>query len=226
MQARAIPNSWLEERSRIRGEILRAIERDDCTIRVGHYRNFSLIPALHEFVFSPDYSGLNLGLLYEDGSKSAGFQLGLCAPIDLNPDEEYSTLNVGLMTRRHVEVDFVIDCYATRNIVLSRDDVSDEEVEALAYDQSVSLLYDAKEFGALKINLLHSGYIPTVVGFYRALSRIIWETSDRVQRRSLLIYPHFFHPVTGVPAEPTRHKFSHQSRGAKLENYIIGEVWG
>jgi hypothetical protein len=107
-----------------------------------------------------------LRIMYVDGSESEPFQFYGAAAID----GVSASLKYGLMSMRHTELDEDVDGYIFRNRMISLQRTLAETEKDCAV-QTTQFIANLTSCGINGIELIHTGFEPAVIGFYRAVSR-------------------------------------------------------
>jgi hypothetical protein len=116
-------------------------------------------------------SNAHVCAIYADDSR--GERFSLCCLLQRNKAYEpalrkVSPLRAALMSMRHYDLDARVDM-----TWLSNRDIaslpSQAEVEKFSYRQTRLQLQQGMCLGPLKLHLYHTGYLPAVIGFYRAV---------------------------------------------------------
>jgi hypothetical protein len=106
-----------------------------------------------------------LRVLYADGSEAAPF---LLQPPRVQAEARGRTLRVGLMSMRHTEVDLDVDGYWFRNRMVSTTRTL-AETDAFCAAATAARLDAVAAAGVGRIEVVHTGFEPAVVGFYRGV---------------------------------------------------------
>jgi hypothetical protein len=106
-----------------------------------------------------------LGIFYVDGSLAQPFPLQR-PRVDRNADGR--TLRVGLMSMRHTEIDTRVDGYWFRNRLVSTTRTL-AETDAFCAAVTEARLTALNTAGIDRIELVHTGFEPAAIGFYRGV---------------------------------------------------------
>lgn len=218
MPIQNIPKHWVEERKRLRNEILDALHTGT-PVNLSRPKHSITAPVLRELSFDSSVAGRKLSIVFLDGTKSPPFQFGLLAKLLVPPDiGTLPRIRLGLMSFRHPELDYLIDCYVTRNLeIVEQASMADEE--AISYRNAVVLLSDAGLNEGAHIEVYHTGLEPMVVGFYRGVAEVLCARQRTKLPRTLVVTPHLYN------GKPIKEQLGPDSPGAKAENYIACEPW-
>jgi hypothetical protein len=110
-------------------------------------------------------STVGLGILYVDGSSAQPFPLQ-CPSADGHARGQ--TLRVGLMSMRHTELDLRVDGYWFRNRLVSTTRTL-AETDAFCAAATEARLTELTAAGIDRIELVHTGFEPAAIGFYRGV---------------------------------------------------------
>jgi hypothetical protein len=210
----AIPKGWLARKQELLSLIERQLEnRDIATINLTPFTHSDITLALWEAVHAERYVNKKLSLCFEDGSIAPNFPLG-CLQSNAVPQSSTRTLRIGLMSFRHPELDYLVDLYVVTNRDLA-ELISMEEQERLSFEKSLELLTDAALSDGAVLEIYHTGFEPIVVGFYRALVKVLKSKSVR----NLTVVTKLFAVKRGESP------YTKESPGAKPADYLTGAVW-
>ncbi|AHH98603.1 hypothetical protein KALB_5241 [Kutzneria albida DSM 43870] len=109
--------------------------------------------------------GYGLRLMYVDGSEAEPFSL--IAPVQRARRAE-RTIRVGLMSMRHTELDAAVDGYWFRNRLVSTSRTL-AETDRFCTATTITKLHELYQAGIGRVELVHTGFEPAVIGFYRGL---------------------------------------------------------
>lgn len=138
--------------------------------------------ALNEIVYIrkiPGEEQKRLRIEYNDGSLGKPIPIhALVLPENKNEKEkeknwgswqpkENRHLHIGTLSLRHVDYDPFVDFYLIRD--KETRNLSQGDIDALAYDRMLSLLGDSKLQSEFYITIFQAGLEPLAVGIYRAL---------------------------------------------------------
>lgn len=213
-----LPRSWLSGSEKLSNALLRVAEhRSTEVINMSAANHATITLALHRATYHLQAVESFVPLVFLDGSKPSPFPLGgLGAAAASNPAK--TQLRIGLMSFRHPEMDYLVDCYVTRNRELALLSTMAEE-EELAHSRALQLLQDVSDKTECDLLVYHTGLEPMVVGFYRAVVEVLRERRRRGEPRTFQVCPHFF------ATKPTRSNLSPASPGAQHTNYLPGPRW-
>lgn len=187
----------------IRGKVLRetltqqielAISKPNCSVNLGAYRHPLVTDALSHYLVKrePRAKPKSIEIVHSDGSTSLPFPLFVAEPL---PDSWRPTreLHVGLISMRHLPLDRDIDFYWFTNLeVPSRG--AGAEADRFCFErsqQNLSALRKRYPNERLKIYLYHTGFLPAVVGFYRAVAESLKSSSQTAEANWLQVVPVF-----------------------------------
>lgn len=178
--------AWMQ--TRLTSQISAAL-RGQGAINLANQRHNMAIEGLQPFVHvEADRRPVQVALHYGPGLATRPFPLQCLQrlPSEWTPTRE---LHVGLVSMRHLPIDRYIDINWYRNVeVPSYDGMpqADEHCFQVSLTQLRELLQKTGA-GRLRIHLYHSGFVPAVIGFYRALVTVL---ADRATRAgSLQVVP-------------------------------------
>jgi hypothetical protein len=212
-----IPKSWRSAAQELTVMLnTSSSERPSTPVNISRFRHAAIALAFHQAAYALP-KGTLIPFMFLDGSLSEHFPFGGLAPVQ-GVEKPGQTLAVGLMSFRHPELDFLVDCYVTRNRELALQSSMAEE-EQLSYERTKQFLADPIFDSGCEIIAYHTGLEPMVVGFYRAVSETLRNRQERGCQRNLRISPHFFH------GRPTKENLSAASPGARHESYLPGPTW-
>ena len=130
----------------------------------------------------PSIPSNSVRLVYTDSSEGAPFPIGsTLAP----PGAQIRTARLGLMSIRHMDIDAETSGYWFRNRLVSNSDRTQAATEAFCYAESLKRLDEVDSLGVTRLEMVHTGFEPASLGFYRA---VLTYTSQR----SLTVAPYFF----------------------------------
>lgn len=112
-----------------------------------------------------------LRVLYMDGSEAEPFPL---YAMRWSPRAAGRSIRLGLMSMRHTEMDADVDGYWFRNRLVSTSRTL-AETDAFCAAETVRKLRELRSAGITCIELLHTGFEPAAIGFYRGLLRWLEE---------------------------------------------------
>lgn len=162
-----------------RGEFMEQRLRDQVTsaiagsgaVNLTNQRHKMATTILQEFIhLDPQHPACHVPVAYGDGTDVAPFPVRCVAPLPATwtATKEF---HVALVSMRHLPIDAYIDFNWYRNAeVPSRHGLS--HADAHCFDESkrrLAQLLRANIGERVLIHLYHTGYMPAVVGFYRAL---------------------------------------------------------
>jgi hypothetical protein len=109
--------------------------------------------------------GWPVRLLYVDGSEAEPFRLR--RPVT-EAAASGRTIRVGLMSMRHTDLDLSVDGYWFRNRMVSTSRTL-AETDSFCAAVTLGRLRELSAAGIGRIELVHTGFEPAVIGFYRGL---------------------------------------------------------
>ena len=183
----------------LRAQIVGALRRGD-VIPVGMAAPHDVIAEVLRELVDPALPAGQLRIVHSDSSEGAPFPIGAAAA----PREALTwvaarrTIRLGLMSMRHMEADVTVAGYWFRNRLVSVSDRTLAETEAVCYRDTLAQLERLVHGDVGHIELLHTGFEPAVIGFYRAVLAFNRERSGEAQ---VLVTPRYLHgrEVTGTP---------------------------
>jgi hypothetical protein len=123
-----------------------------------------------------------LRLVYTDSSEGAPFPIGsLLAP----PPDQSRTARLGLMSIRHMDIDAEASGYWFRNRLVSTSDRTHADTETFCYGESLKRLDEISSLGVSRLEMVHTGFEPASIGFYRAVLK-------HASHRPLTVAPYFY----------------------------------
>lgn len=185
--------SRLRAAQRLWGELTTAVSAGE-PVQVGAgARHDVLTEALrHAAVTVGGDRGHDLRLLYVDGSEPEPFPLSV-------PVRRVATggrsVRVGLMSMRHTELDALIDGYWFRNRLVSVSRTL-AETDRFCTATTVGKLRELHRAGIRRIELVHTGFEPAVVGFYRGVLTWLADSGEQIEVQPLYLFGDL---VAGTP---------------------------
>jgi len=153
---------------RLEGQVKSAINGG--VIELSKQRHNMLTNTLQRFIHkNSQEKPIEAPMTYNDGEQTLPFPLYCLDPLPAGwaPTRE---LHIGLVSMRHLPIDQYIDINWYRNVdVPSREGLA--RADRFCHEHSLRELNHLLELHRgerLLVNLYHSGYVPAVVGFYRA----------------------------------------------------------
>ena len=165
-----------EAAQQLREEIRVALESGE-PITIGNQARHDVITeVLHELVFSPEPENrtVTLRIAYVDGTECEPFPIFCLPKVSSSELDNNDFLSSALMSIRHYELDEQIDFCWFRNREVSQSRTLAES-DLFCYKTSqaqLRLLLGQSDF---RLNLYHTGFEPAVIGFYRALVKVMKE---------------------------------------------------
>jgi hypothetical protein len=155
---------------RLRSEIELALERGT-PVNLANQRHNMATQLLAEFIHKQPGAGAKaVAVVYNESQPARPFPLRCLEPL---PDGWSPTreLHVGLVSMRHLMLDRYIDINWYRNAETPSDGgmVAADEKAFQASMQNFAALLDANRGQRLRLHVYHTGFVPAVIGFYRAL---------------------------------------------------------
>jgi len=148
-----------------------------------------------ELSIEPAY--LRLG--FRDGSEARPFPLYslLLQPKPVN----LTSVAIGLISGRHLELDGIVDLYLFRNAeIWNLDSRSHAEQEEYAFDKTTRFLEELiGSMGNVEVNLFHTGLETVLLGFYRATVEFLRVNDNRGK---LILIPRFRKNTRYIKAKP------------------------
>jgi hypothetical protein len=158
------------------GLIAQARQKYSVSLNISDLRNDVIAEVLWRRMQSvTSESSINIPVIYADGSQARSirfYNVRRRPDPDMRGVRSVRTLNIGLMSARHPELDAVVDMYWFRNqeISVSRNMAQTDEI---CYQKSLELFTELLKDGPARIALYQTGFPPAVMGFYRALSHVL-----------------------------------------------------
>lgn len=121
-------------------------------------------------------------LVYTDSSEGAPFPIGRALSL---PTVQSRTARLGLMSIRHMEIDAETSGYWFRNRLVSTSDRTHAETEGFCYAESLKRLDEIESLGVTRLEMVHTGFEPASIGFYRAVL-------EHTSQRPLTVAPYFY----------------------------------
>ncbi len=155
---------------RLRNQIRTAL-KDKTPVKLMDQRQNILTVILQEFIHKDKIQGpVDIPVVYNDGRTARPFPLHCLTkmPDGWMPTKEY---HFALISMRHLPLDKYIDMNWYRNSEIPTRDglaASDEYCYQVSMTQLAELLKINKN-QRLRIHLYHTGYMPAIIGFYRAV---------------------------------------------------------
>ncbi len=173
---------------RLRGQIHAAI-KDGTPVKLMDQRQNIITVILQEFIHKEKIQKpVEVPVVYNDGRSARPFPLHYLTkmPDGWLPTKEY---HFALISMRHLPLDKYIDMNWYRNSEIPTRDgmaASDEHCYQISMVQLAELLKVNKDH-RLRIHLYHTGYMPAIIGFYRAVMSTL--ASPTYKQGSLQIVP-------------------------------------
>ena len=96
------------------------------------------------------------------------------------------------MSIRHMAIDAQTRGYWFRNRLVSTSDRTHADTEAFCYAESLKRLDEITSLGVGRLEMVHTGFEPASVGFYRAVLK-------HTSQRPLIVAPYFYGHGTYAP---------------------------
>ncbi|MDQ1052051.1 hypothetical protein [Streptomyces sp. V4I2] len=154
-------------------------------VPIGMAASHDVITEVLRDLQGPSTPSGSVRLVQVDGSESAPFPLGL--PLR-PPGSGTQTLHLGLMSVRHMELDACVSGYWFRNRRVSVADRTLAETEEFCYRDTLARLPELIDCGIDVLEVVHTGFEPAVIGFYRAVAAY-------VQTHPLAVIPRYARPT-------------------------------
>lgn len=143
-------------------------------VNLTNQRHNMVTRILHKFIHREVKPPASAALTYNDGQEVAPFPLRCLErlPSSWAPTCE---LHVGLISMRHLQIDQYIDVNWYRNVEIPSS-LGLAGADAYCYTKSIerlSALLEANRRHRVQVHLYHAGYLPAVVGFYRAVATLL-----------------------------------------------------
>lgn len=160
---------------KLKNQILKVISQvskgTPAAVSFSDLRHDVIAEVLHDFVFSSGRP-MYLPVTYADGSVASPFPIYCVKTRSVEAMKVLRAepiLKVGQMSARHPEMDLEMKVYFFRNqeISIGR---SAAEIDKVAYEKAKELFFKMRTEGSFRIGYYQTGFQPTVVGFYRALT--------------------------------------------------------
>ena len=132
-------------------------------------------------------------ILYVDGSEAEPFPLRTARWRPMRA--EGRSVRLGLMSMRHTEMDADVDGYWFRNRLVSTSRTL-SETEAFCAADTIRRLAELRSAGITRVELVHTGFEPAVIGFYRGLLRWLQEADAGFSVQPMYLMGHV---VPGTP---------------------------
>ncbi len=176
-------NDWMQYGLKNRGEFMEIRLRTQIEDALGKGSAVNLMNQRQNMVtqifqrFIHKKEGVQPGeapLTYNDGRTARPFPL-LCLP---NMPEGWTAdkeFHIGLVSMRHLPIDQYIDLNWYRNVeVPNREGLTSADEACFQYSmKQFTELLSINRKQLLRLHLYHTGYMPAVIGFYRALVTIL-----------------------------------------------------
>jgi hypothetical protein len=167
---------------RLRSDAVRALAAGE-PLPVGGGARHDAIAELLRTLCRPAAPSGRLRVLYVDGSEPAPVAiLSPCA----RGHVVGGAIRLGLMSMRHTTLDADVDGYWFRNRMVSLSRTL-AETDASCAEQSVRMLEALTGAGITEVELVHTGFEPAAIGFYRVLAEWL---ADR-GRPSVRVTPYY-----------------------------------
>lgn len=138
-----------------------------------------------------------LRMVHVDSSEGTPFPIGSGGGTGLDAVDRRS-IRLGLMSVRHMGVDADVSGYWFRNRLVSVSDRTLAETETFCFRDTLTRLSEMAAAGIGHIEMVHTGFEPAAIGFYRA---VLAYNRDRVAAERVIVTPRYLHgrEVTGTP---------------------------
>jgi hypothetical protein len=155
---------------RLRSEIELALERGT-PVNLANQRHNMATQLFAEFIHvQAGAAAKAVAVVYNENQPARPFPLRCLEPL---PDGWAPTreFHVGLISMRHLMIDRYIDINWYRNVEAPSDGglVAADEKAFQASMQNLAALLEANRGQRLRLHVYHTGFVPAVIGFYRAL---------------------------------------------------------
>lgn len=143
---------------------------------------------------------IEINVVYTDGSRARPFPL--CRLKKRKSEEmkeirQLTPIKIGMMSCRHEGMDELVDRYWFRNIEVNMAGKSTAEKDEFAYQTTKSKLAEILKYSQpVRIAFYQTGFEPIAVGFYRALSEFLIETSNLPPQ--VEVVPYFYNKNSGT----------------------------
>jgi hypothetical protein len=178
---------------RLRAEAASALEAGE-PLPVGAGARHDALAELLRTLCRPEAPAGHLRVLYVDGSEPAPIALH---PLPSRPRVPGEFVRLGLMSMRHTKLDGDVDGYWFRNRMVSLNRTL-AETDASCAEQSEAMLEQLTGAGITDIGLVHTGFEPAALGFYRALASWLVDA----QRPAIRVTPFYKRGPQYLPGTP------------------------
>jgi hypothetical protein len=180
----------------LRGQVVDALRRGD-VVPIGMAAPHDVIVEVLRELQDPHLPAGRLRIVHVDSSEGAAFPVG-ARPHRSPAVADRRSARLGLMSVRHMVADASVAGYWFRNRLVSVSDRTLAETEAFCYRDTLARLPDLIAGGINHIEMLHNGFEPAAIGFYRA---VLAYNNQRDWHEQLLVTPRYLHggEVTGTP---------------------------
>lgn len=152
--------------------------QSECIDLVG-FRHQAVSRALHRFAYQRLDLPSKLLFRFEDGSlATSSFPIGCLREGHKTRGQAATSIRAGLMSFRHGNegLDYLVDFYVFRNQELSAGIDTQAEREVVAFEKATQVLQEIERLGIERVQVFHTGFMPAIMGFYRAVVNFL---SDR-----------------------------------------------
>lgn len=153
-------------------------QRAPAAMNFSELRHDVIVEIMHNYVYRGG-SPIFVPVIYADGTEAAPLPLFFLKPRSMEALAELRqqpVLKVGMMSSRHSNdgLDETVDIYWFRNqeISIGRTQAETDEV---AYKKSKEQFLKMRGEGPVRIDFYQTGFVPALVGFYRALTEELIE---------------------------------------------------
>jgi len=144
------------------------------TLTFGHDQ---ITKAIHSYIYESNgqnSSNHKISFLYDDGSFGSSIDLPKLTKIPFTNTLDLCDIKLGLITRRHLEIDQIIDFYLLRDTEISEigKNNSFSAQEEFSYNKFLEFFKGIDSYNHIKLSIYASGLIPANVGVIAALLEI------------------------------------------------------
>jgi hypothetical protein len=166
-----------------------AAVRHDHPVPIGATATHDVITEVLRELQHPSVPPHAIRFVHVDSSEGATFPIGLG---NTRRPPAGRCVRLGLMSIRHMDIDSAAAGYWFRNRLVSVSDRTMADTEDFCYRQTLSRLPELTELGVTRLEIVHTGYEPASIGFYRAVG-------DYVHKVPLTVAPYYYRDERYVP---------------------------
>lgn len=162
-------------------------------VSLSDYSHRIITELLHDLIYSDEHRGMELPVVYSDGSQAKSFPLG-CLNNRGNSGFVGREMHVGFISERHTSLDKLVSMYWFLNMEVSGRGQTGAEVDMFCYKRSQEMFRSIQEQNKdMRIYLYQTGFPFAIIGFYRALVELLMEQRcGNALQSKLQVIPMYF----------------------------------